>query len=213
VLEAPAVAELLGVLAESLQARSADEGRSFFSKPGGGTRIGETLWSSSISVRSDPADVALGSTPWNQEGLPLSAASWIAEGKLRQLAISRYWAKHTGVVPVPFPNSFELAGGVETVAQLVAGVQRGVLITRFWYVNYLDPNTLLSTGTTRDGTFLIERGEIVGPVNNFRFNESPNTMLKNCDGLTNGVIPPAFDVRVPALRTHEFNLASVSEAV
>jgi predicted Zn-dependent protease len=213
VLEAPAVAELLGVMLDSMQARSADEGRSFFSKPGGGTRVGDTLWPNSIALRSDPADVALGSAPWNREGLPLSAASWIAQGKLQQLAVSRYWAKQSGVAPVPFPNAFELAGGVETVAQLVAGVQRGVLITRFWYLNYLDPNTLLSTGMTRDGTFLIERGEIAGPVNNFRFNESPHTMLKNCDALTNSVIPPVFDLRVPALRTHEFNLASVSEAV
>lgn len=213
VLEPPAVGELLGVMLDSLQLRSADEGRSFFSKPGGGTRVGDALWSNSITLRSDPASVALGSLPWSREWLPLSAASWIAQGKLEQLAVSRYWAKQKGVVPVPLPSAFELGGGVETVAQLVAGVQRGVLISRFWYLNYLDPNTLLSTGMTRDGTFLIERGEIVGPVNNFRFNESPHTMLKNCDGLANSVIPPVFDVRVPALRTHEFNLASVSEAV
>jgi predicted Zn-dependent protease len=145
--------------------------------------------------------------------LPLSAASWIDQGKLEKLPVSRYWAKHQNGTPIAFPNAFELAGGNETLAELVAGVKRGVLITRFWYLNYLDPNTLLSTGLTRDGTFLIERGEIVAPVNNFRFNESPHTMLKNCDGLTKSVIPPVFDVRAPALRTHEFNLASVSDAV
>ena len=88
-----------------------------------------------------------------------------------------------------------------------------MLITRFWYLNYLDPNTLLCTGLTRDGTFLIERGEVVGPVNNFRFNESPHTLLKNCDGLGPSVIAPGFELRVPAIRSHEFNLASVSEAV
>lgn len=213
VLEPAAVAELFGAMTESFSARSADEGRSFFSKPGGGTRVGEALWPSTIAVRSDPADIALSFPPWNGESLPLSAATWIDKGKLEKLPVSRFWAKHQSGTPIPFPNAFELLGGNETLAELIAGVKRGVLITRFWYINYLDPNTLLSTGLTRDGTFLIERGEIVAPVNNFRFNESPHTMLKNCDGLTKSVIPPVFEVRVPALRTHDFNLASVSDAV
>jgi predicted Zn-dependent protease len=213
VLEPAAVAELLGPLVESLQLRSAQEGRSFFSRPGGETPVGETLWPSAITLRSNPADVALPVAPWSSESLPLSAATWIDQGKLERLSISRYWAKQKNLVPVPYPRVFELVGGDETSAQLVAGVKRGVLITRFWYLNYLDPNTLLSTGLTRDGTFLIENGEIAGPVNNFRFNESPHVMLKNCDGLGKSVIPPVFDLRVPALRTHDFNLASISEAV
>ncbi|HET6334008.1 MAG TPA: TldD/PmbA family protein [Polyangiales bacterium] len=213
VLEPAAVAELLGAFVESLKLRNAQEGRSFFSRPGGETRIGETLWPSSITLRSDPADVALPFAPWNDESLPLSAAAWIEKGKLERLPVSRYWAKQKSLAPIPYPRAFELAGGSETLAQLIAGVKRGVLITRFWYLNYLDPNTLLSTGLTRDGTFLIENGEIAGPVNNFRFNESPHTMLKNCDGLGKSLIPPVFDIRVPALRTHEFNLASISEAV
>lgn len=213
VLEPAAVAELLGAMVESLHLRTAEEGRSFFSKPGGETRIGETLWPGLITLRSNPADVALPSVPWSGESLPLTAATWIDTGKLERLAVSRYWAKQKNLAPFAYPRTFELAGGDATPAQLVAGVKRGVLITRFWYLNYLDPNTLLSTGLTRDGTFLIENGEIVGPVNNFRFNESPHTMLRNCDGLANSVIPPVFEARVPALRTHEFNLASISEAV
>jgi predicted Zn-dependent protease len=213
VLEPAAVAELLFALIESLDARSADEGRSFFSKPGGGTRLGETLWPATISLRSDPADVALASLPWGTESLPLGAASWIDRGKLERLAYSRYWAKQKNLQPVAAPVGCELVGGDASLASLIGGVARGVLITRFWYLNYLDPNTLLSTGMTRDGTFLIERGEVVAPVNNFRFNASPHEMLKNCDGLTPSLVPPVFPVRVPAVRTHEFNLASHSDAV
>jgi predicted Zn-dependent protease len=108
-----------------------------------------------------------------------------------------------------------IAGGDATPEKLLAGVKRGVLITRMWYSRWLDPQAILATGLTRDGVFLIEDGQIVAPVNNFRYNESPVKMLKNADALTAAVTPIAWTdgVYVPALRTHDFNLASVSDAV
>jgi predicted Zn-dependent protease len=213
VLEPAAVAALLAVLCDALDARSAHEGRSFFSQPGGGSRIGETLFGETIQLSTDPNDVALGVLPWGHESLPLRAATWIEKGRLQRLAYSRYWAKQKGVAAQPPPAGVHLQGGGTALPELIAGVKRGVLITHFWYLNYLDPRSLLSTGLTRDGTFLIENGEVVGPVNNFRFNESPYVMLKNCDGLSQSVVAPDGSMRVPSLRTHEFNLASVSEAV
>ncbi|HKP63070.1 MAG TPA: TldD/PmbA family protein [Polyangiales bacterium] len=213
VLEPAAAGELLSVLVSALDERSADEGRSFFSKSGGGTRVGERLWPESIELDADPSDPALCRRPWSRELLPLTAARWIEAGKLSRLPRSRYWAAHKQQQPLAEPAGLRFRGGDSSLAQLVGGVQRGVLITRFWYLNFLDPNTLLCTGLTRDGTFLIERGEIVGPVNNFRWNESPHTLLKNCDGLSASVIAPGFELRVPAIRSHEFNLASVSEAI
>jgi predicted Zn-dependent protease len=213
VLEPSAVAALLSVLSDALDARTADEGRSFFSKPGGGSRVGEKLFADGIALRTDPSAVALGVLPWGSESLPLRAASWIDNGTLQQLPYSRYWAQQKGVAAVPRPQALLLQGGASALPALIAGVKRGVLITHFWYLNYLDPRSLLSTGLTRDGTFLIENGEVVGPVNNFRFNESPHVMLKNCDGLSASVVAPDGSMRVPSLRTHDFNLASVSEAV
>lgn len=216
VLEPAAVAELLEFFTQGLNARGADEGRSFFSKPGGGTRIGEALFGPNITLRSDPANPALPSAPFDADGMPLGARTWVDAGKLKALQYTRYWAQKQGQTPTGRYSTFELLPGTaESVDDLVRGVERGVLITRFWYTRYVDPQSLLITGLTRDGVFLIEKGEIVAPVNNFRFNESPVTMLQNADALTRATVVPGTTPthRVPALRTHGFNLASISEAV
>ncbi len=211
VLEPAAVADLTSELASQLGARSADEGRSFFSKPGGGTRVGETLFPEAITLRSDPTDLALTATPFDGEGVPLTPTRWIDKGKVTGLTYGRYWAKKTGVAPTGSPEGWILEGGKATRDELIKGVKRGVLITRFWYIRSLDPQTILLTGLTRDGTFLIENGAIVAPVMNFRFNESPVQMLTKCDALTPAIV--AGGMRVPALRTHDFHLASISEAI
>ena len=132
------------------------------------------------------------------------------------LVYSRFWAKKQGKDATARPDGWSLAAGKDDVAALVKGVSRGVLITRMWYLRDVDPQSLLVTGLTRDGTFLIENGEIAAPVNNFRFNESPVQMLARCDGLGLAQIPGGSEgggMRVPVVRTHEFNLASISEAV
>lgn len=226
ILEPAAVGSLLAFLTGSLDARRADEGRSFFSK----RKPGDRLFPETITLRSDPTDAGLGSLPFDSEGFPFTTTRWIDKGVLTGLPYTRYWAKKQGKPPTGRVTGFGggggggggggvgwvLDGGSATRDDLIKGVQRGVLITRFWYLRALDPQTILATGLTRDGVFLIENGAIAHPVNNFRFNESPVQMLARCDGLGATAIPSGVEggaVRVPILRTHEFNLASISEAV
>ncbi len=211
VLEPAAVSDLFSWLTGSLGARRADEGRSFFSKPGGGTRVGEKLFPDFVTVKTDPTDPHLTSRPFDGEGVPIGPTTWIDNGTVKALTYSRYWAQKQGKQATGNPSGWILEGGKATRDELIKGVKRGVLITRFWYLRSLDPQTILVTGLTRDGVFLIENGAVTRPLTNFRFNESPVHMLAKCDALTPAVISQW--IRVPALRTHEFNLASVSEAV
>lgn len=216
VLEPACVGALLWFLVGALDARRADEGRSAFSKPDGVTRLGEPIAAGAITLTSDPSDAETPGAPFDDEGWPLRRMTWIDRGRLAAFTYSRYWAAKQGKEPTGAPSVFKLAGGATTADELVQGVKHGVLITRFWYTNLVDPQTILVTGLTRDGVFLIENGEITAPVNNFRFNESPLVVLKNADALTRDTaqVPDSGGrMRVPALRTHEFNLASVSEAV
>lgn len=212
ILEQAAVAELLGELTGAFGARGADEGRSFFAKPGG-TRVGEKIFPELVTLRTDPTDAALAAQPFDGEGLSQVPRKWIDKGVVQGLTYGRYWAKKQGKQPTGRPSGWILDGGKATRDELIKGVKRGVLITRFWYIRELDPQTLLQTGLTRDGTFLIENGAITRPVTNFRFNESPVQMLAKCDGMTASTVAPFGGMRVPTLRTHEFNLASISEAV
>ncbi|HLL53994.1 MAG TPA: metallopeptidase TldD-related protein, partial [Myxococcaceae bacterium] len=215
VLEPAAVGELLAFLTNSLGARPADEGRSFFARKGG-TRLGEKLFADGITLRSDPTSPALPSAPFDREGHRLEPITWVENGKLSALAYSRFWAAKQGKVPTGHHTSYLLEGGDATREGLLTGVKRGVLITRFWYTRWVDPQSMLITGLTRDGVFLIEDGKLAGPVNNFRFNESPVTMLANADALTKETVRVPggqSPLRVPALRTHGFNLASVSDAI
>jgi predicted Zn-dependent protease len=226
VLEPSAVASMLGFLTGSLDARRADEGRSFFAKRGVGTK----LFPETITLRSDPTDAGLAASPFDGEGFALAPTKWIDKGAVAALVYSRYWASKQGKPATGGPNGWVLDGGkasaspgsagarsdaqrrADEIDELIKGVKRGVLITRMWYLRWLEPQTMLVTGLTRDGTFLIEDGAITAPVNNFRFNESPIQMLGKADGLTASAIT-VEGMRVPALRTHEFNLASISEAV
>jgi predicted Zn-dependent protease len=211
VLEPAAVANLLSFLTGSFGARRADEGRSFFGRPGGGNRLGEELFPEIVTLRTDPTDAQLTSLPFDREGLPMNATTWLDKGVVKALAYNRYWAKKKGVPANGGSDGWILEGGKASREDLLKGITKGVLITRFWYLRMLDPQTILATGLTRDGTFLIENGAVTRPINNFRFNESPVHMLAKCDAMT--VPVGAAGIRVPALRTHEFNLASISEAV
>lgn len=210
VLEPEAVSDLVGLLAGSLSARSADEGRSAFSTAGGGTKIGERIVDSRVTLRSDPQ--ALGGSPFDGDGMPLGHVTWVEGGVLQNLSYSRFWAAENGVEPTGPPGSLRMAGGNDSLEELIAGVDRGVLLTRFWYIRQVDPRTILYTGLTRDGTFLIENGEIAYPVNNFRWNDSPLFVLSNLEAMSRPVRVSASR-EFPALRTSEFTLSSVSEAV
>lgn len=218
VLEPAAVAHFVRIFRQALGARSADEGRSFFSRPGGGNLLGEKLFADSVTLATDPADPDLPSSPFDADGQPRGRTVWIDKGVLRALSCSRFWAKKTGRAPLPGGGGARLVSGGATTDDLVKGTKRGVLITRFWYIRALEPRQLLVTGLTRDGVFLIEDGRVVSAVNNFRFNESPAAMLHNVEALGSGLSRPlgefgGGDALVPALRAHDFNLVSVSSAV
>ncbi len=213
VLEPGAVGDLLGFLAGSLDARAVDEGRSALSRPGGGSRLGEKIASDLVTLVSDPGDAELPVAPFDDDGLPRRRLEWLDRGVLSTLDYDRYWAAKQGKQPTPSGGWHLLGGNAASVDELVAGVKRGLLVTRFWYTRWLDPQLALITGLTRDGVFLIEDGRVVAPVNNFRWNESPIHMLAGCDALTKQTWRVDRGARVPAIRTTEFNMASLSEAV
>lgn len=228
VFEPRAVADLFGNLANVLSRRAADEGRSFFSKPGGGTRIGEKVFAENVTIRSDPFDPRLAGRPFiggagggflgfggfgggNFAGLPTKKTTWVERGVLRNLSVDRYWSKKVNEEPLPFSGSIVMEGGTGTVDDLVAGTDRGLLLTRFWYIRTVNPQTLQLTGLTRDGVWRIEKGKVVGPVNNFRFNDGPMNLLKNVEAMSAAV--STGDMVVPAIRARDFNFTSKSDAV
>jgi predicted Zn-dependent protease len=179
ILERSAVAELLQYLLWMFDARRADEGRSFMSRKGGGTKLGENLFDTKVTIYSDPQDTTVPATSYSYDGVPHGRAVWVEDGVVRNLHCSRFWAQQMGRDPLPIPESLVMAGGTSSVDEMIRSTRRGILVTRLWYMNFIDPQTLLLTGLTRDGNFLIENGRIVGPARNLRFNESLVTILSN----------------------------------
>jgi predicted Zn-dependent protease len=221
VLEPQAVADLIPLLAGAFNARSADEGRSPFSKRGGGTKIGEKIAHERVTIYSDPGDVQLLAQPFDNEGFPLKRNVWIENGILRNLSYSRFWAQKQGKQPTGggggggfggFPGGLKMVGGTKSLDEVIAGTDRGVLITHFFYIRFLDPRTVLLTGLTRDGTFLIEKGRITRSLKNFRWNESPLFMLGKIDELGRAE-PTAAGQVMPTIRARDFNFTSLSDAV
>ena len=213
VLEPQAVNDL-PLLANALSARNADEGRSPFSKAGGGTRIGERVADPRVTLYSDPSDPMLLGRPFDDEGLPIKRTVWIEKGVLRNLAYSRFWAQKQGKQPTGGVNAGGLAlvGGAKTTEQLIAECERGILVTHFFYIRLLEARTALQTGLTRDGTFLIEKGKITRSLKNFRWNESPLLMLNRLEDI--GRSEPTSPGRLmPALRIRQFDFTSLSDAV
>jgi predicted Zn-dependent protease len=217
ILEPQAVGDLVQLMAFYLNARQADEGRSPFVKPEGGNKIGERIVDPRVTILSDPQDPQLLAQPFDGQGLPLGRQVWVENGVLRQLFYSRYWAQRQNKEPTGFPTSVKMVGGDQTVEQLIASTERGVLVTRLWYLREVDPRTILYTGLTRDGTFLIENGRISRAIRNFRFNESPLFMLNNLEALGRAErlagTEQGGDVVMPALKVRDFNFTSLSEAV
>ena len=211
ILEPLAASDMLGNMFRGFDARSADEGRSFMSKPGGGTRLGEQLFSDNVSIYSDPMHPEVPSATWSGDGVAVNKTQWVEKGVVKNLSYSRYWAAQKGVAPIPFNRSIVMEGGTQSLEDLIKSTEKGILVTRFWYIRSVDPQTLLLTGLTRDGTFYIENGEIKFPVKNFRFNESPVIMLNNVEALGkpvrtgNGMIPP--------MKIRDFTFTSLSDAV
>ena len=215
ILEPDAAAQLIGRMFFAFGARQADEGRSFLAKEGGGTRLGEQVFDKRVSVYGDPLDERVPAGTWNSSGEPVNRLDIIKNGVVENLFYSRYWAKESGVDSVPQPNNLIMVGGDKTQDELIANTERGILVSRLWYIRALDPQTQLYTGLTRDGTFYIEDGEIKYPVKNFRFNESPVIMLNNLEELGVGQRVNVFGVRVvmPSMKVREFTFSSLSDAV
>lgn len=219
VLEPVAAGMLMELLPGALDARAADEGRSFFSRTGGGNRIGEKLFDSRVTIINDPGEKNSEGTPFAGGGLPIARRTWIENGVLKALTYTRFWADQKKVQPIAAPSNFIMSGGDASLDDLVRGVRRGVLITRLWYIRSTNPRTISYTGVTRDGTFLIENGKIARPVNNFRFNQSIPQMLSSIEALGRPmrVAGESGSVRnglvVPAMLVRDFELSSVSDAV
>jgi predicted Zn-dependent protease len=217
ILEPQAVADLVRLMGFSLDARSADEGRSAFTRQGGGNRIGEKIVDERVTILSDPFDPELLGASFDGQGLPLGRQVWVENGVLKQLAYTRFWAERQGKEATGFPNTMMMRGGPTSVEQMIASTPRGVLVTRLWYLRSVDPRTILFTGLTRDGTFLIENGRVTRALRNFRFNESPLFLLNNIEAIGPAVRAAGAEgggsIVMPYLKVRDFNFTSLSEAV
>ncbi len=231
VLEPTAAGDLVRLMAGAFSARSTEEGRTFLSKRGGGNLLGEKLFPEFVTLRHDPFDSRQPSSPWDGDLLPAAPITWIDKGVIANLAYDRYWANKTGKKPTGGGGgggrggggggfggggSLILEGGDSSLEQLIASVDRGVLVTHFWYIRFVNQQTLQHTGLTRDGLFLIENGKITTPITNFRFLESPVHLLKNAKkfgtaqrvrGLEGGMMI------APSILATDFPLTSVSDAI
>jgi predicted Zn-dependent protease len=229
-----AVSDLLIYLYWSAGAKEAAEGRSVFSQPGGGTRLGERLSAQPVTLSGDPRAPGLACAPFVtahasgpdssvfDNGLPLNRTSWISDGSLAALVSSRHSAEVAGVPVTPGVDNLTFASSAAAqprLEEMIGSTKRALLLTCLWYIREVDPQTLLLTGLTRDGVYLVEDGEVVGAVNNFRFNESPVGMLGRLleVGATEPTLPREWGdyfnrAAMPPVRVEGFNMSSVSQA-
>ena len=233
ILPPEAVADLIIEVDWECSGREAEEGRNVFSSPGGGTRVGERVSPLAFELRGDPFDARFEDAPWLaagasgadvsvfDNGMPVDRVTLIADGVLQRLRYHRAGARRSGTQFTPPVGNLvlELPGGEVSVDDLVSRTERGLLLTCLWYIRPVDPATLLLTGLTRDGVYLVEGGEVVGAVNNFRFNESPIDLLARATeaGRTQRALSREWGewvgrTAMPALRVPDFNMSSVSPA-
>ncbi|MEK7403250.1 MAG: TldD/PmbA family protein [Gemmatimonadota bacterium] len=237
VLEPTAAANLVNLIAGALNARAADEGRSFFSKQGGGNKIGMKVVDERVTIMSDPTDPETPGAPFGGDGWPTGRKVWIEKGVLKTLAYDRYWAMKQGIDLSAGGGGGGGGGGAgggggggggglkmmgedRSLEDLIASTERGILCTRFWYIRGVDQRTILFTGLTRDGTFLIENGKVTRPIKNMRWNESPIFLLNNLEMLGRPERVSASEsgsagaaIVVPAIKARDFNFTSASDAV
>jgi predicted Zn-dependent protease len=216
VLEPTAVSDLLQLIGPQFNARSAEEGRGFLSRKGGGTLLGDKMFPEFITLRTDPFDKRNRALLWGASGLPAAPVTWVEKGVVKNLLYDRYWALQSGKQPTPQARRLVLDGGTDSLVSLIGSVERGLLVTRFFYLRVVNAQTVQYTGLTRDGLFLIENGKVTSPAGNFRFNESPVRMLQNV--LKMGVPERAQGMEgegmiTPALVVKDFPFTSISDAV
>lgn len=223
ILEAQAVADLLGFFNFGFDARNAEEGRSAFSAPGNRTRAGEKIFDERINILSDPWRTELPGSQSAQAGLPAQVVYMVRNGMLENLVYSRFWAQQRQRQPTPGPVNLIMESSEKpaTVEQMISTTERGLLVSRFWYIRSVDPRTATQTGLTRDGVWYIEKGKIQYPVRNFRFNQSIMQMLAPGNVELIGVPERVGSSEgqggssslLPALKLKAFNFTSQSEAV
>ena len=217
ILEPAASVDLLENMMGAFDQRSADEGRSFLSKKvaegqtGPKNKLGQKMFDERVHIYSDPQHPIAPTAPFAGNGYPLGRIDWIKDGKISNMPNSPYWAKNTEREYIPGPANIIMSGGSESLQEMIKNTRRGVLVTRLWYIRSLDPQTLLYTGLTRDGTFYIENGKIKYPIKNFRFNESPIVMLNNIEAL--GQPERINGNMIPPMKIRDFTFSSLSDAV
>ena len=235
VLEPTATGDLVRLIGGAFNARNTEEGRTFLSKRGGGSLLGEKVFPDFVTLRTDPFDARQPAAPWTGDLLPTRAITWVDKGVVANLAYDRYWSGKTGKQPTPDLGGFGggggrggggggagaagsliMEGGDATLEQLIASVERGLLVTHFWYIRFVNQQTLQHTGLTRDGLFLIENGKITKPVTNLRFLESPVRLLKNTKRLGKAMRVRGLEggmMIAPALVATDFPMPSISDAI
>lgn len=218
ILEPSAAADMAGLCVNFMNARNADEGRSYFSKTGGGNLIGEELIQKNVYLYSDPTDEEAPSMPFSSDGQPRGRVEWFNNGKLVNLHRNRYWAEKTGQPVISYPSNVIMKGTDKTLEQMISETDYAILVTRFWYIRTVDPKTMLLTGLTRDGVFEIKDGKINRPVKNFRFNESPVNVFKNVMDIGKAEKASTAEneylqFSIPPLKVGDFNFSSLSDAI
>jgi len=225
------VADMMLYMAWAMAGRGAQEGRTAFSAPGGGTRVGERLTELPLTLFSDPMAPGLACTPFVatsnssetasvfDNGMEVGQVDWIRDGVINALAYPRATAAKFDAKVAVAADNLVMTGGSADLADMIAATERGLLLTTLWYIREVDPTTLLLTGLTRDGVYLIEDGEVTAAVNNFRFNESPLDLLGRATqaGVSEKTLPRewgdwATRAAMPSLRIPDFHMSSVSQA-
>ncbi len=216
VFNGAAFGTLLSWLIWNMDARAADEGRSFMSrtddtgKPAGNL-VGEQLFSPLVQVQRNPANPLLQLGTWFGDGLSNSYKEVIKNGIPQTLSYSRYWAQQQGKEPTGAMFPIVMEGSNQSLAELISQTERGILVNRSWYVRYINPRTLEVTGMTRDGTFWIEDGKVAYPIKNLRFNQGLPEMLRDVDAISS--VQRFGSSVVPGVRVKEFNFSSVTDSI
>ena len=231
ILPPSAVADMMIYLAWSMSGRGAREGRTALSAPDGGTRLGEKLTDLPLTLYSDPTASGFGCTPFVatssssetlsifDNGMTIGRVDWIRDGVINALAFPRAAAAEFDAPVAVAADNILMTGDSTELADMIAQTERGLLLTTLWYMREVDPTTLLLTGLTRDGVYLVEDGEVTAAVNNFRFNESPLDLLRRASqaGVSEPTLPREWGdwvtrAAMPSLRIPDFHMSSVSQA-
>jgi predicted Zn-dependent protease len=215
ILEPQAVADLLGFLTGAFDARTADEGRSAFSAKDGETRVGERLFNDRLNLFSDPMHPDMPAVPATSEGVPATRLSLVKGGVVEHLVSQRFWAAQQKRDASPGPVNYIVESTAPPVPleQMIEGMERGLVISRFWYVRLIDARTLMLTGLTRDGLWWVDKGRVLHPVRNLRFNQSVLAMLAPWNVEAIGTPERRSPLMVPPLRLAGFTFTSVSDAI